>query len=215
MTYLLQKMANLTAAVAICLALVVQPVIAEPTSTAADPAAVPQALVEKVAGELFAVAKANAGAKVTSEKYYEDVEKILADVVDFPFIARVVMGKAAAKASDEQKARFAEAFKDGLVRSYAKGIAAYADSEMKFLPADVNPKRPGAVTVKQEVTDNGNVHHLAYSMRLNKNTQQWKLLNVVLNGVNLGESFRSQFSQAYAKNNGDIDKVIDTWLTES
>jgi phospholipid transport system substrate-binding protein len=211
MAYLFQK----TVAV---LVLTVSGILAciQPAIAADDPAAVPQALVEKVAGELFVVAKANVGAKATSEEYYAKVEEILERVVDFPYIARVVMGKkAGSEATPEQIKQFAEVFKDGLVRSYAKGIAAYADSEMKFLPADVNPQRPDAVVVRQEVMDQGNVHHLAYSMRQNKKTKEWKLLNVTLNGVNLGESFRSQFNQAYIKQSGDIDKVINTWLSEA
>lgn len=211
MAYLFQKtVAVLVLAVSGILACI-QPAIA-----ADDPAAVPQALVEQVASELFVVAKANTGSKATSEEYYAKVEEILERVVDFPYIARVVMGKkAGAEATPEQIKQFAEVFKDGLVKSYAKGIAAYADSDMKFLPADVNPQRPDAVVVRQEVTDQGNIHHLAYSMRQNKKTKEWKLLNVTLNGVNLGESFRSQFNQAYLKQGGDIDKVINTWLSEA
>lgn len=175
----------------------------------------PQEVVEQVASELFAVAKANPGTKANSEAYFNEIEKVLESVVDFPFIAYVVMGESGKKASAEQKKQFAEVFKRGLVRSYAKGIAAYADSEIKILPVDANPKRPDAVTVKQEVKDKGEIHHLAYSMRLNKKTNEWKLINVTLNGVNLGQSFRSQFSQALAKQGGDIDKVIQTWLSEA
>lgn len=211
MAYLFQKTIAVLVLVSSAIVASIQPVMA-----AEDPAAEPQALVERVASELFAVAKANAGAKATSEEYYAKVEEILERVVDFPFIARVVMGKkAGAEATPAQIERFAEVFKDGLVKSYAKGIAAYADSEMKFLPADVNPQRPDAVVVRQEVVDQGNVHQLAYSMRQNKKTKEWKLLNVTLNGVNLGESFRSQFNQAYLKQGGDIDKVINSWLSEA
>lgn len=175
----------------------------------------PEELVQQVAKELFAVAKANIGAKATSESYYSEIETILEGVVDFPFIAYVVMGESGKKATPEQRKQFAEVFKSGLVRSYAKGIAAYADSDIKILPVDPNPKKPDAVTVKQEVTNDGNVHQLAYSMRFNKKSGEWKLINVTLNGVNLGQSFRSQFSQAVTKQDGDIDKVISTWLAEA
>lgn len=175
----------------------------------------PRQLVEEVAQELFAVAKANPGEKASSEAYFNQVEAILERVVDFPFIAHVVMGEHSKKATDAQKKQFAEVFKSGLVRSYAKGIAAYADSDIKILPINADPKTAKAITVRQEVTDQGNVHQLAYSMRLNKRTNEWKLINVTLNGVNLGQSFRSQFSQAISKQGGDIDKVINNWLAEA
>lgn len=209
MTYLSHKVTGALLLIAACFALSFQAVAAE--KDVKDP----RELVEEVAQELFAVAKANPGEKASSEAYFNEVEAILERVVDFPFIAYVVMGESGKKATDEQKQQFAEVFKSGLVRSYAKGIAAYADSDIKILPVSVNPNRPTAVTVKQEVTDKGNVHHLAYSMRLNKKTNEWKLINVTLNGVNLGQSFRSQFSQAIAKQDGDIDKVISNWLSEA
>jgi phospholipid transport system substrate-binding protein len=209
MTYISQKMTGFLLLVIACLALMFQPALAE--TKPKDP----RVLVQEVAGELFAVAKANPGEKASSEAYFNQIESILERVVDFPFIAYVVMGESGKKATDAQKKQFAEVFKSGLVRSYAKGIAAYADSEIKILPSNIDPKKPTSVVVKQEVTDQGNIHHLAYSMRLNKKTNEWKLINVTLNGVNLGQSFRSQFSQALAKQGGDIDKVISTWLSEA
>lgn len=209
MIYFSHKITGFLTVVLACFALVFQPALAD------EPIQDPQKLVETVAAELFAVAKANPGAKATSEAYYAEVEKLLEPVVDFPYIAYVVMGKNGKTATAEQKAQFAEVFKTGLVKSYAKGISAYADSAMKFLPVETNPKTPGAVTVQQEVKADGNVHHLAYSMRLNKTTKEWKLVNVTLNGVNLGRSFQSQFSQAVRKQGGDIDKVINNWLAEA
>lgn len=207
MTHLSQKLTGILLLITACFALSFQ------SAVAATEAKKPQDLVKEVAGELFAVAKANPGEKASSEAYFNEVEAILERVVDFPFIASVVMGESGKKATDAQKKQFAEVFKSGLVRSYAKGIAAYADSEIKILPVDVDSQKT-SVVVRQEVTDKGNIHHLAYSMRLNKRSNEWKLINVTLNGVNLGQSFRSQFNQALTKQGGDIDKVIKNWLAD-
>src|SRR5690606_26002991 len=86
---------------------------------------------------------------------------------------------------------------------------------IKILPLNADPKTATAIPDRQEVTEDGNVHHLAYSMRLHKKTSEWKLINVTLNGVNRAQSFRSQFSQALSKQGGDIDKVISNWLAEA
>lgn len=173
----------------------------------------PQALVEKVTQELLGVAKSHASGK-EPEAFYTEVEKILDEVVDFRYIARAVMGKDAfSKATPAQRAKFAEAFKSGLVRSYAKGIAGYADSNIKVVGATINPQDANRALVRQEVTYEGNLHQLSYSMR--KQNGEWKLINVILNGVNLGQSFSSQFSAAMRKEGGDIDKVIAGWLAEA
>lgn len=173
----------------------------------------PQAIVEQVTADLFTIVKKhNAATGKKTDAFFADVEKTLDSVVDFPFIAKTVMGKTAATATPEQIEKFGKTFKNGLIRTYAKGIANYADSQVKTLPVAGNdPKR---VSVDQEVSDKGNTHKLSYTMMKNK-AGEWKLVNVVLNGVNLGKSFTSQFDQAMIKNNNDVDKVIDTWLASN
>ena len=173
----------------------------------------PKELVEQATTELFASVKARGAATKKSDEYYADVEKTLDSVVDFPFIARAVMRKTAKNATPEQVERFTEVFKKGLIKTYAKGIANYADSAVKTLPVDMAPDAT-KVSVEQDVTDKGNVHKLQYSMKRNK-AGEWKLINVVLNGVNLGESFTSQFDQAMTKYENDVDKVVANWLAGS
>jgi len=178
------------------------------------PAQEPQVVVESVAKELFALVKAKNAAKTPDEEYFQQAEKVLDGVVNFQFIAGAVMGKEAyAKATPEQRKKFVAVFRSGLVKSYAKGIAGYADSEIKLLGVTKDAKNPKRAVVKQEVSDEGVAHKLDYTMVQGK-TGEWKLINVVLNGVNLGQSFSGQFKAALKKHNGDVDKVIATWLAD-
>ena len=188
------------------------------TATIAAPAVAqeqaPQLLVEQATKELFDAVKKHNAAEKKTEAYYSDVGIILDKVVDFPFIARIVMGKTGKATTPEQNEKFAIAFRGGLIKTYAKGIANYAKSTVKTLPsnAEAGAKR---LSVEQEVTEKGDVHKLAYTMAQNAKTGEWKLINVMLNGVNLGDSFRSQFDQAMIKNANDVDKVIENWLIGS
>ena len=50
-----------------------------------------------------------------------------------------------------------------------------------------------------------------YSMYLDKNNE-WKIINIVVNGINLGLTFRSQFYSLMEKNNNDVSTVIDKWI---
>ena len=40
---------------------------------------------------------------------------------------------------------------------------------------------------------------------------EWKLRNVIIESVNLGEIYRNQFESAARKRDGDLDAVIDSW----
>lgn len=174
----------------------------------------PHQIVREATEKLFQAVKDHNGGQEDPQAYYAEVERILEPVVDFAFIARVVMGDHSKSASAEQIEKFAEVFKKGLVQSYAKGIATYIDSDIDIVPPSGDLGDKSRVTVRQNVKHEGSTHQLHYTMALSKRTGEWKLINLVLDGVNLGKSFRSQFAQAASKHDGDIDKVIATWLDE-
>jgi len=53
-------------------------------------------------------------------------------------------------------------------------------------------------------------NEVTYIMGQNRN-KEWKMINIYLNGVNLGSTFRTQFAATVKKNNGDVDKTINEW----
>lgn len=182
-------------------------------SSAQAPAGEPKVIVEAVAQELFGLVKTKNANKTPDDQYYKQVEKVMDPVVNFPFIAGSVMGKATyQQATPAQREQFLKVFKDGMVKSLAKGILGYADSKVVIAGVDtVNPTR---VVVKQEVSAEGNTHKLDYTMVKGK-SGEWKLINVVLNGVNLGQSFSSQFKAGLKKHNNNVDQVIANWLVDA
>jgi phospholipid transport system substrate-binding protein len=181
-----------------------------PVAAAAE---TPQAIVESVAQKLFGLVKAKNTEKTADDAYFKQVEGVLDGVVNFPFIAASVMGKETyAKATPAQREQFQKVFKDGMVKSLAKGVLGYADSKVAI--AGVSEIDPARVVVKQEVAAEGTTHKLDYTMQKAK-TGEWKLINVVLNGVNLGQSFSGQFKAGLKKYNGDVDKVIANWLVDA
>lgn len=144
------------------------------------------------------------------EQYIDEVKSVLEPVVDFDFIARGVMGRYAKQASPEQRERFATVFKQTLVNTYAKGLAGYAHYDISVAPAedDVSGKR--TVGVALNVSNGDQTHRLAFTTKLNRDGE-WRVTNMILNGVNLGKSFRGQFESAMQKNDGDIDAAIESW----
>ncbi|MCP8900182.1 MlaC/ttg2D family ABC transporter substrate-binding protein [Gilvimarinus xylanilyticus] len=170
-------------------------------------AADPYDIVADVTDQLVSAARQynDDGDKATFDK---KVLAALEPVVAFDYIAHVVMGNYHDDASDAQRQAFAETFKTSLVETYAKGIATYADSDIELQPGEVGDK--SRVTVEQQVRYQGATHKLAYSMGKNRDGE-WKLINLVLNGANLGNSMISQFKQMAGKYDGDIDKVIANW----
>ena len=185
------------------------------TQAAAPTSDDPQVVVESVTKELFSLVKAKNLNKSSDEAYFGQVETTLNDVVDFPFIAKHVMGERVfGRASKDQRAKFLEVFRDGLVKSYAKGIAGYADSNVKVIGVVRDKRNPKRAAVHQEVSESGTTHQLDYTM-VQGASGQWKLINVTLNGVNLGVSFQGQFKAAMRKYKNNLDQVIANWLADA
>lgn len=170
-------------------------------------------VVEEATEVMFALVREHEGGRDDRQAYFQAIEDVLEPVVDFAFIARAVMGPHREDASDEQIEAFTEVFKRGLVETYARGIANYIDSEITIQPPKEDDEGSRRVSVNQEVRHDGSRYRLTYTMAQNR-SGEWKLINLVLDGVNLGQSFRSQFNQAARTHGNDIDKVIDNWLDE-
>lgn len=176
----------------------------------------PHQVVESVTGELLQIAKTGKGTiKEDPQKYYTEVRVIMESAVDFKYIARNVMGaKYWKSASNDQKTKFIEVFTSGMVETYAKGMANFADFEISVLPPDDAVGEKRKVEVIQRFKGPEGVNRVSYTMGKHR-SGQWKLLNIVLDGVNLGKTLRAQFSQSVAESKGDLDVAIAGWSWES
>ena len=144
------------------------------------------------------------------DEFVSQLSLILDPVVAFQYIAKGVMGIHAKQASEEQVAQFAEAFKRGLVSTYGRGISGFQGLEITVLPPIEPVGNERRATVVQEIRSSGGVTKVSYSMAKNRQGQ-WKMINLVLNGINFGQTFRGQFAAAVEKNNGDVAKTIADW----
>jgi phospholipid transport system substrate-binding protein len=183
----------------------------------------PYLLIEKVTAQVLAKIETHRpkiNASVSAEEkarrfncFFNDIEATLSHVIDFNWIARNVMGPYGKLATPSQREAFALAFRNGLVETYGRGLLSYTDQEIRVLASeDYAEKRK--VSVRQEIRSADGNFPLEYTMGLSK-SGQWRIINVIINGINLGKTFRNQFVQASQKNGGDIDAVIADWGSQS
>ena len=163
------------------------------------------------------------------ERFYGEIDEVLAAVVDFNSFARGVMGTYASKqrymaltTDAEKKAykarmyRFSDTFKNGLVQTYAKGLLAFNGNKIEVVPAKEGDDLSGksSVTVEQLIYgDAEKPYSVQYKLRKNR-SGEWKLRNVTIEAINLGKVYQSQFSSSARLYDGDIDKVIDNWTVD-
>ena len=133
------------------------------------------------------------------------VDSNLDQVADFRYIGASVMGNYFRNATPEQRSRFADVFRQTLIDTYTRGLVTFDYAELRVLDAQQAQRYEDQASVAMEVVaSNGQVYPVSYSLRLSDG--EWRVVNVIVNGINLGLAMRD--------NNRDYDAVIDGWSPE-
>lgn len=181
----------------------------------AEQPADPYALVEQVTIDIQDVVRDKSKLLDSNpQEFYDAIADVLDPIVAFDYIANGVMGNYAKQASAEQKQRFSEVFRVNLISTYAKGMAVYGLQKIVIVPPENEVADQRRLSVIQKVVGEDGEHIVNYTMGKSAQDNSWKLLNVTINGVNLGVTFRSQFAQSM-KTTGDLDQVISNWSLKS
>ena len=146
---------------------------------------------------------------------YEDkIKEIFEPMIDFRRVAASVMGKKYyLLASKGQRSEFVLIFRDSLLDTYAETLAQWGDSTIKTIypksELDLDIKN---VEVKQTL-DTGNSQY-PISYKLKKNDEGWKIVNIIINGVNLGLTFRNQFQALAISYDENIELTLKNWVSD-
>ena len=141
------------------------------------------------------------------------VDDNLDDIADFRYIGASVMGRYFQNATPEQRSRFVNTFRQTLIDTYTRGLVTFDYRELRVLDSQRESRHDDQASVAMEVVaTNGQVYPVSYSLRLSDG--EWKVVNVIVNGINLGLTFRNQFDQAMRDHGRDYDAVIDGWAPE-
>ncbi|HEU4708824.1 MAG TPA: ABC transporter substrate-binding protein [Methylophilaceae bacterium] len=170
----------------------------------------PDELVKKTADEVLAVVKQDkdiqAGdmAKITALAE----EKILPNF-DFDRVSRMVLGKYWSRASQEQKDSFKQQFRSLLIRTYASALSKYQNQTIEIKPTRMQPGDK-EVTVKTQILQPGG-QPIAVDYSLEKTPQNWKVYDIVIEGVSLVTNYRGQFGEEIRRSglDGLIQKLVE------
>nr|BFD39675.1 ABC transporter substrate-binding protein [Pseudomonas sp. FFPRI_1] len=150
--------------------------------------------------------------KQSPSDFYNALNSIVGPVVDADGISRSIMTvKYSRKATPEQMARFQENFKRSLMQFYGNALLEYNNQGISVGPAKDESGTRTSVDM-QVKGNNGAIYPVSYT--LEKISDEWKVRNVIINGINIGKLFRDQFADAMQRNGNNLDKTIDGWAGE-
>ncbi|MBX6419394.1 MAG: ABC transporter substrate-binding protein [Nevskia sp.] len=138
-------------------------------------------------------------------KFYQAIDQVVVPHFDVPYIAQLVLARNWRTATPEQRARFAQAFKDMLVRSYANAMLDnYNSVKIAWQPARLAPGADDATVVSTLTRDNGQVYTIGFRVHLVNG--DWKIYDLNIENISLVTNFRAQINAEIKRTS--LDDVI-------
>jgi len=196
--------------------------VAQAPPEASKPSAGPAEVIMDVTQRVMElVAEANTYFDEDPDRYFDAIDQVLSDLVDWRGFATAVMGEyysrgrsldAAGQAELKvQRDRFAGTLREGLIKSYAKGLLAFGGANMEVQGVEASPQSARIASVTQLVYGEADrVYTIRYQMGQYKDGS-WRLRNLIIETINLGEIYRNQFSALARAADDDLDQVINEW----
>ncbi|MCE9633272.1 MAG: ABC transporter substrate-binding protein [Methylophilales bacterium] len=170
----------------------------------------PDAMVQNTANEVLEILKSNKDVKNGDmNKMGKLVEAKIATKFDFDRMSGLMLGQAWSSASKQQQDQFTFEFRSLLVRTYSSALSKYRDQTIEYKPLQSGAGDSDVKVKTQIVQPSGTPIPLDY--RLGKIEDNWKVYDVIIDGVSLVTMYRGQFSEEVKLNglNGLIQRLSD------
>ena len=124
------------------------------------------------------------------------ISKEIETVFDFKELSRRILGREWKKMKPEQQKEFVKLFRELLQGVYADRLLAYSDQKIIF-DKETMLKKGRAEVQSYLQTSDGKKIPLFY--RLTDKSGQWRVYDVIIEGVSMVKNYRTQFREILAK----------------
>ena len=143
------------------------------------------------------------------DEFKEKLKNIWEPMVDVGLVSRLILSKAYKTATEEQILLFQTRTKKLLLDTYITALLEFEDYELQTSRKIKENKNK---TLEVEINFFSASDSFKAKFTLYKNKQgELKIINIIIDGINLGLTFRNQFQDNLKNENYDLDKAIETW----
>ena len=175
----------------------------------------PYIFIDENAQKMVRVLTEDSSLFETDRVLYENkIKEIFEPMIDFRRVAASVMGKKYyLLATKEERAEFVLIFRDSLLDTYAETLAQWGDSKITTEFPKNKEELSKNIEVKQTLDTGTSKYPISYKLR--KSKDGWKIVNIIINGVNLGLTFRNQFQALAVSHNENISDTLRNWVSDA
>jgi phospholipid transport system substrate-binding protein len=187
---------------AACAALAVLSLLVPTRSArAADPQAA-TAFVQTVSSQAIQILR-QTGDRAALESAFQ---KLMEENVDMPRVARFTLAKYWRQASPQQQQEYERLFKTYMVHIYSSRLSQYAGETVKVTGA--TPQNDNQVLVHSQITRPNGQPPVDVDWRVRQDAQGNKLVDIVVEGISMAITQRSEFASIIDNNGGNIDVLL-------
>jgi phospholipid transport system substrate-binding protein len=160
----------------------------------------PKKLIQETVDQIVSILKE---ADLAPEARVKKIEKIAYEIFDFTTMSKLVLARNWRKLDKEKRAEFVREFKKALSRTYGTRLDRYEQESVEVYGTQVEPRDD--VSIKTRILG-GQYGGAEISYRLRERKDQWRIIDVVIEGISLVSNYRSQFAEIL--NSGTIDDLL-------
>ena len=125
---------------------------------------------------------------------------------DIPSISRFVLGKYWKQASLDQKKQFIKAFRNYIVKTYSSRFNEYSGEQLKLVNFE-NESNPKIFLVHTGL-ERQDAPIIKVDWRIGKKKDRFVILDIIIEGISLAITQRSEFVSVIDQNEGNINHLI-------
>lgn len=160
----------------------------------------PRDVVKKTADDVVAVL---GDASLSAADKRARIEAIVYAQVDFDTLSKLVLARHWSQLKPEQKEQFMHEFRQHLSMTYGRNLDSYKNERVQITGDRKEARADWTVHTK---IIRGGPDDIVVDYRLRNRENQWRIIDVIVEGVSLVANFRSQFQEIMA--NGGIDRLL-------
>ncbi|HSD35855.1 MAG TPA: ABC transporter substrate-binding protein [Alphaproteobacteria bacterium] len=147
---------------------------------------------------------------INSEERRSRFRDLMHKAFNVPGIGRFVLGRYWNQATEEERQEYMRLFEELVVRTYADRFSEYSGEKFAVGKVQRDAERANYATVLTTISrPNGQSVRVDWRVRQEED-QSWRVVDIVIEGVSMSVTQRSEFASVIESKGGTVKGLIDT-----
>lgn len=134
--------------------------------------------------------------------------RLLAEGFDLPSIGIFVLGRFGSGATEDQRKAFLDAFQEAMAQRFLPLFSKHRNERLQVVREFVSESDPRSTFVNTLITQPA-AQPIKVDWRIRRRDGQFKIIDVIIEGVSMAVTLRSDYTAVLARNNGSVPALTD------